>query len=78
MSLQWTENAVLASVIAKGKTIIENAAREPEVQDLCNFLNVMGAKISNIGKKTIIIVSIIFAGIIVVIGSYFLIKKYRK
>ena len=55
VSVGATENAVLASVIAKGKTIIENAAREPEVQDLCNFLNVMGAKISNIGKKTIII-----------------------
>ena len=55
ISVGATENAVLASVIAKGKTIIENAAREPEVQDLCNFLNVMGAKISNIGKKTIII-----------------------
>mgnify|MGYP001196228349 CR=1 FL=1 len=55
VSVGATENAVLASVIAKGKTIIENAAREPEVQDLCNFLNLMGAKISNIGKKTIII-----------------------
>ena len=55
ISVGATENAVLASVIAKGKTIIENAAREPEVQDLCNFLNVMGAKISNIGKKTIIV-----------------------
>ena len=55
VSVGATENAILASVIAKGKTIIKNAAKEPEVQDLCNFLNAMGAKISSIGEKTIII-----------------------
>ena len=43
-----TENLVMAAVKAKGRTIINNAAREPEVGDLCNLLNKMGAKISGI------------------------------
>lgn len=43
-----TENLVMAAVKAKGKTIINNAAREPEVGDLCNLLNKMGAKITGI------------------------------
>lgn len=49
-SVGATENVVMAAVKAKGKTIIENAAREPEIDDLCNFLNKMGAKISGIGS----------------------------
>lgn len=40
-----TENAILASILAEGTTIITNAAREPEIIDLQNFLNKMGAKI---------------------------------
>lgn len=48
-SVGATENVVMAAVKAKGKTIIENAAREPEIDDLCNFLNKMGAKIEGVG-----------------------------
>ena len=50
-SVTSTENAIMASVLAKGTTIIENAACEPHVQDLCNMLNSMGAKISGIGSN---------------------------
>ena len=39
-----TENAILASCLAEGMTIINNAAREPEIIDLQNFLNKMGAR----------------------------------
>jgi UDP-N-acetylglucosamine 1-carboxyvinyltransferase len=46
-----TENIIMAAVLAKGKTIINNAAQEPEVIDLCNFLKKMGAQISGIGTK---------------------------
>lgn len=48
-SVGATENIIMASVKAEGKTIIENAAREPEIKDLCNFLNKMGAKIKGEG-----------------------------
>lgn len=48
-----TENLLMASVMAKGETIIENAAREPEVVDLANMLVCMGAKIDGIGSETI-------------------------
>ena len=44
-----TVNLILASVIGKGRVILQNVAREPEIQDLCNFLNSMGAKISGAG-----------------------------
>lgn len=50
-SVGATENIVMAAVKAKGKTVIENAAREPEVENLCNFLNAMGAKIEGIGTS---------------------------
>ena len=50
-----TENLIMASVLAKGTTIIINAASEPHVQDLCNFLSNMGAKIQGIGTDTLII-----------------------
>ncbi len=50
-----TENAVMAASLAQGQSIIENAAREPEIVDLCNFLVAMGAKISGIGTDTLII-----------------------
>lgn len=48
-SVGASENIIMASVKAKGKTVIENIAREPEITDLCNFLNKMGAKISGMG-----------------------------
>lgn len=48
-SVGATENVLLAAVLASGTTRIYNAAREPEIQDLCNFLNQCGAKIGGIG-----------------------------
>ncbi len=55
-SVGATENLIMASVLAKGETIvIENAAREPEIVDLCNFLQAMGAKIEGIGESTLVI-----------------------
>jgi UDP-N-acetylglucosamine 1-carboxyvinyltransferase len=50
-----TENAVMAAVLADGQSIIENAAREPEVVDLCQCLVAMGAKIEGIGSDTLIV-----------------------
>jgi len=52
-SVTATENAIMAAVLAKGKTIIKIAAAEPHVQDLCCFLNKAGAKISGIGTHTL-------------------------
>ena len=52
-SVTATENVVMAAVTATGKTTIRNAASEPHVQELCNILNNMGARISNIGSNTI-------------------------
>ncbi|MEE1290427.1 MAG: UDP-N-acetylglucosamine 1-carboxyvinyltransferase [Spirochaetota bacterium] len=50
-SVTGTENAVMAAVMAEGQTILMNAASEPHVQDLCNLLNQMGAKIDGIGSN---------------------------
>jgi UDP-N-acetylglucosamine 1-carboxyvinyltransferase len=50
-SVTATENAVMAAVLAKGETIIDNAASEPHVRDLCNFLNSLGAQIEGIGTN---------------------------
>ena len=50
-----TDNRMMAAVLAKGKTVIESAAREPEVVDLANFLNKMGARIEGAGSRTITI-----------------------
>lgn len=52
-SVTATENAVMAAVLAKGETTIRLAACEPHVQDLCHFLNSMGAKILGIGTHTL-------------------------
>lgn len=52
-SVTATENAVMAAVLAEGKTIIRNAASEPHVQELCHFLNSLGAKIEEIGSNTL-------------------------
>lgn len=54
-SVGATENIILAAVMAKGTTRIENAAKEPEVVDLCTFLIAMGARISGTGTGTIVI-----------------------
>ncbi|MBI5152305.1 UDP-N-acetylglucosamine 1-carboxyvinyltransferase [Candidatus Peregrinibacteria bacterium] len=55
MSVTGTENAVMAGVLAEGKTEIRLAATEPHVQDLCKFLKKMGAKISGIGTNILVI-----------------------
>jgi UDP-N-acetylglucosamine 1-carboxyvinyltransferase len=55
MSVTATENAVMAAVLAKGTTIIRNAASEPHVQDLCGLLNQLGARIVGIGSNTLTI-----------------------
>lgn len=52
-SVTATENAIMACVLADGETVIRNAASEPHVQELCHFLNTLGAKISNIGSNTL-------------------------
>ena len=52
-SVTATENAVMAAVLAKGETKIRNAASEPHVQEVCNFLNILGAKIEGIGSNTL-------------------------
>lgn len=54
-SVTGTENVVMAAVMAEGNSIIRNAATEPHVQGLCNFLNKMGAKISGIGTNLLFI-----------------------
>jgi UDP-N-acetylglucosamine 1-carboxyvinyltransferase len=50
-----TENLLMAAVLADGKTVLENAAREPEIVDLANMLVAMGAKIEGIGTSTLTI-----------------------
>lgn len=55
VTVTGTENIMMAAVLAKGRTVIHNAAHEPEVEDLANFLNTIGAKISGAGTSTIII-----------------------
>ncbi len=50
-----TDNLMMAAVLARGTTVIESAAREPEVVDLANFLNKMGAQIEGAGSRTITI-----------------------
>src|SRR5690554_2231677 len=55
VTVTGTENLMMAAVLAEGRTILENAAREPEVVDLADFLNAMGAKITGDGTDTIVI-----------------------
>ncbi|MCF6277264.1 MAG: UDP-N-acetylglucosamine 1-carboxyvinyltransferase [Anaerolineales bacterium] len=52
-SVTATENAIMAAVLAEGKTTIRNAASEPHIQELCHFLNSLGAKIDEIGSNTL-------------------------
>lgn len=54
-SVGATENALMAAVLAKGETVIDNAAREPEIADLAAFLNRMGANISGAGTSTVVV-----------------------
>lgn len=53
VTVTGTENLLMAAVLADGETVLENAAREPEVKDLANFLTGMGARISGAGTGTI-------------------------
>ncbi|MDR3019749.1 MAG: UDP-N-acetylglucosamine 1-carboxyvinyltransferase [Treponema sp.] len=57
-SVTATENAIMAAVLAKGKTILTNAASEPHVQDLCRMLVSMGAKIEGIGSNILYITGV--------------------
>ncbi|WP_010322853.1 UDP-N-acetylglucosamine 1-carboxyvinyltransferase [Marinobacterium stanieri] len=53
VTVTGTENILMAAALAEGETIIENAAREPEIVDLANFLNAMGADVRGAGTDTI-------------------------
>ena len=55
VTVTGTENLLMAATLAKGQTILENAAMEPEVTDLAVCLNAMGAKISGLGTPTLVI-----------------------
>ena len=55
VTVTGTENLMMAAVLAKGETVIENAAREPEVVDLANFLCLMGAQIEGAGTDSIFV-----------------------
>lgn len=55
VSVGATENVLMAAVLANGETLIENAAREPEIVDLANCLNAMGARISGIGTERLVV-----------------------
>jgi len=55
VTVTGTENAAMAACLAEGTSIIENAAQEPEVVDMLNFLRALGAKIDGVGTNTLII-----------------------
>ncbi|HSF79060.1 MAG TPA: UDP-N-acetylglucosamine 1-carboxyvinyltransferase [Steroidobacteraceae bacterium] len=55
VTVTGTENLMMAACLAQGRTVIENAAREPEVVDLAHFLSAMGARISGAGTDTLVI-----------------------
>ncbi|MGZ8255518.1 MAG: UDP-N-acetylglucosamine 1-carboxyvinyltransferase [Burkholderiaceae bacterium] len=55
VTVTGTENLMMAATLAEGETVIENAAREPEVVDLAEALNAMGARISGAGTSTILV-----------------------
>ncbi len=57
-SVGATENLMMAAVFTDGVTIIENSALEPEIDDLANFLNAMGAKVSGIGSPSIVVTGV--------------------
>ena len=62
VTVTGTENLLMAAVLADGETVLENAAREPEVMDLANFLSGMGARIDGAGSSTITIQGVQCAG----------------
>ncbi len=55
VTVTGTENLMMAAALAEGETVLENAAREPEVVDLANFLIAMGARIRGVGTDTLVI-----------------------
>ena len=55
ITVTGTENLIMAAVLAEGTSILKNAAREPEVEDLCHFLTTLGAKIKGVGTGTLVI-----------------------
>lgn len=55
ITVTGTENLMMAAVLAKGRTTLKNAAREPEILDLANFLNSLGANITGAGTDTLVI-----------------------
>jgi UDP-N-acetylglucosamine 1-carboxyvinyltransferase len=55
VTVTGTENIMMAATLAEGRTVLKNAAREPEVEDLANFLNHLGANITGAGTSTIVI-----------------------
>ncbi|HXV41359.1 MAG TPA: UDP-N-acetylglucosamine 1-carboxyvinyltransferase [Steroidobacteraceae bacterium] len=55
VTVTGTENLMMAATLAEGRTLIENAAREPEVVDLAGFLNAMGASVTGAGTDTIVV-----------------------
>lgn len=55
VTVTGTENLMMAATLAEGTTVLENAAREPEVVDLANFLNKMGAQVSGAGTDRVVI-----------------------
>src|SRR5690606_3891636 len=57
-SVTATENTILAAVLAKGTTVLRNAASEPHVQNLCQMLNSMGAQIDGVGSNRLIITGV--------------------
>jgi UDP-N-acetylglucosamine 1-carboxyvinyltransferase len=57
-SVTATENAIMAAVLAKGTTILKNAAGEPHVQDLCHMLNALGAQIEGTGSNRLVITGV--------------------
>ena len=58
VTVTGTENLMMAATLARGETVIENAAREPEVADLADCLNAMGARISGAGSDTIVVAGV--------------------
>ncbi|MDP4007644.1 MAG: UDP-N-acetylglucosamine 1-carboxyvinyltransferase [Candidatus Peregrinibacteria bacterium] len=72
MSVTATENIIMAAVLTKGVSEIHLAACEPHVQDLCHFLNHLGAKISGIGSNSLVVegVSNISGGIYSIVSDY--------
>ena len=58
ISVGATENAVMAAVLARGESVLENVAREPEIVDLCRCLIAMGAKIDGVGTERLIITGV--------------------